>query len=167
MGKRGRPCSICSDPARNEFVNRRLAEGYSALRIDTASRTAEAEELGITPMKRETVANHVKNHLAVGVPADAPPEMRQRVAIANARGAVGLADPDDVALLVRNEASQLLREGKLRITTQHALQAQQMLDRRVEKQKDRELQYAIAALMVSAQPPATIIDVTATEVSDQ
>jgi hypothetical protein len=167
MAKPGRPCSICSDPARNEFVNRRLADGYSSLRIDQASRTDEARELGVTPMKRETVTNHVRNHVAVGAPKDAPPEMQQRIAIANAKMAVGLADPNDVATLVRDEASQLLREGKLRITTQHALQAQQMLDRRVEKQKDRELQYAIAALMVSAQPPATIIDMTATEVGDQ
>lgn len=163
-GKPGRPCTICTDRPKREFVARRLAEGYSAIRIERASRTDEAANLGVGPMKRETVARHITIHLGAEAPEESTPVQRHEVAVMAARVQVGLADPDDIALLVRKQAAEMLREGKLRITTQHALQSQQMLDRRDEKKKDRELQYSIAALMLAAEPPDTIIDGHATEV---
>jgi hypothetical protein len=60
MVKRGQPgyCSICIDPVRKAFVDEARALGRGAYSIQSMSRQPYAEDLGISPMKEETVRRH-------------------------------------------------------------------------------------------------------------
>lgn len=59
----------------------------------------------------------------------------------------------DVALAIREQALEQLAQGNMRLTAAHALRAQEMLDRRVEKQKDREMHVLLARVLTRHQAP--------------
>ena len=52
--------------------------------------------------------------------------------------------------MVQKRAIELLAAGDLRVTAQHGLQAQALLDRRAEKQADRDLALNMARLLSGA-----------------
>ena len=62
---------------------------------------------------------------------------------------------DDVAVLVQRDIIQKLKDGEARVTVQHGLQAQQIIDRRVERAKDRELAVTLARLLHTPAPLPT------------
>lgn len=64
----------------------------------------------------------------------------------------------DVATTIQKEALRQLEAGEMRLTASHALKAQEMLDRRLEKQADRELTVVLARLLTQQQaPPRSLI----------
>jgi hypothetical protein len=138
-------CGICSgDPGRRKFIDRQLAAGLAPLRIESV-----AKEAGYA-VKRETVSKHRANCLGG---ADRPPEEVQMAARASATG-----NTEDFAALVKAEAVRRLNAGELKITTGDGLAAQSLIDRRQEKQKDRELAAQIGRLLAGggASPEAPL-----------
>ena len=53
----------------------------------------------------------------------------------------------DFATMVQRRATELLAQGELRVSAQHGLSAQALLDRRAEKQADRDIAINIARLL--------------------
>lgn len=159
-------CSICENPAKNQFVAARHLEGHSASAMERLSR-----DKGFG-MKRETIGRHLKN--CIGAEKVKPSE------VAKAAATVSPPDPKpgqsdgDVAVLVQKEVVKKLEAGEARVTVQHGLQAQQLLDRRAERAKDRELAVTLARILhTQAPPPEAIrarpvdaIEGTVVEVSD-
>ena len=73
---------------------------------------------------------------------------------------IPLPDTDDMAVLVRAAAVEKLKAGELRITTQDGLAAQNLLDRREEKKKDRELITQLGVLLSRGSEAPPMLDVT-------
>ena len=134
-----RTCSIDKDPAKNELIARLHLEGHSFSAMERMSRE---DGLG---MKRETIAKHLKECLGTEA---SPAEVAQVAAEVKAT----VDAPSDVAVLVQKEVVKKLKDGEARVTVQHGLQAQQLLDRRAERQKDRELAVTLARLLHSPAP---------------
>jgi hypothetical protein len=59
----------------------------------------------------------------------------------------------DVASAVQQRALELLEKGEMRISAAHALRAQEIIDRRQEKQRDRELLLVLARVLTKEQAP--------------
>jgi hypothetical protein len=148
-------CSICASPARLAWVAEMLRLGRSAYAIDQASREPDARDRGIASMRYETIRRHVA-HLAeeqIGTPAAA-----DVIEVASPR----VVDPrfervpgkpvEDVASLVQTRAIEGIKDGTLRVTTQHGLSAQKMLDAREDKRRDRELALNVARMLSGAMP---------------
>jgi hypothetical protein len=157
-------CGICKgNPERRKFVNAELRAGTSQLEIERKSRS-----LGF-PVKRETVRHHLRTCVAQGIedqPLAAIIKMPK-----GTPGPIGrppiptdhftdLPATDDFALLVRDAAIQKLKAGELRIGTQDGLNAQNLLDRREEKKKDRDLLGQLGRLLAgqTSAPPPMIIE---------
>jgi hypothetical protein len=102
-------------------------------------------------MKRETIGKHTKTCLGTDAK---PAEVK---AVAATVSVPPDTAPGDVAVLVQQEVVRKLKAGEGRVTVQHGLQAQQLLDRRVERQKDREVAVTLARLLHSAAPPPEVI----------
>ena len=66
----------------------------------------------------------------------------------------------DFAVAIRAEANRLLAAGSLHVSAAHGLQAQALIDRRIEKQADRALMVQLAGLLLggSMEPPADLIE---------
>jgi hypothetical protein len=149
-------CVICADPKKRDFVARRQLEGHSANAMEGLSRAS-----GL-PIKRETISKHLKVCLAM--PEGVTP--KQVADVADRTKPPAYAPAEDVATLVQREVIAKLQDGTARVTVQHGLQAQQLIDRRAERAKDRELAVTLARLLHSGMPPMamvqerTIIDVT-------
>lgn len=65
-----------------------------------------------------------------------------------------------MAVLVRAAAVEKLKAGELKITTQDGLAAQNLLDRREEKKKDRELITQLGVLLSRGSDPPPMLNVT-------
>jgi hypothetical protein len=145
-----RRCSICSNAKKNEWVAKRHLEGFSASKMEEMARANGH------PIKRETIAKHLK----VCIGSDAKPAEVKAVAetvTKNASVSNDTVGSEDVAVLVQREVVRKLKAGEGRVTVQHGLQAQQLLDRRAERAKDRELAITLARLLHSPAPPASAI----------
>lgn len=144
-----RKCSICTDTEKNQWVARRHLEGFSAAAMERQRR-----DMG-KPIKRETISKHIK--VCIGQPAEVKPAEVAAVAKAVQASSPDPDASDDVAVLVQKEVVRKLKAGEGRVTVQHGLQAQQLLDRRAERAKDRELAITLARLLHSGAPPASAI----------
>jgi hypothetical protein len=166
-------CSICYDPKRLNFVDNLLAQGKTVHAISEASRTYEAEERGVKPMKQDTIRRHLK------VCPTVPDELRrgnvriaengqsfhvtpyipraETVVTVPAKSPPPAGDSGDIAVLVRDAVKEKIEKEEVRLTVQHGLQAQAMIDRRIEKQKDRELAVRLAVVMTDARPPERVL----------
>jgi len=146
-------CGICQgDINRRRFVESELAKGTPHLYIERESKARKM------PVKRETIRRHVR----VCVPA----AVAQRYAEENAIDRPKLAGDSnaDFAQLVKDEAVRRLQAGVLKPSTKDGLLAQSLLDRRIEKAKDRDLQFKLGLLLAGYNsPPPVIIEGDYTE----
>jgi hypothetical protein len=74
-----------------------------------------------------------------------------------------MSEEQDLARVVRDKAVERLGRGELKPTLRDGLAAQSLLDRREEKQKDRNFMLSLARLMSGSEsetPDAVVIDVT-------
>jgi hypothetical protein len=111
-------------------------------------------------MKRETILAHRRICLDNDPRAAIDEAGVMKVAAAEP---VGVTEQQrDFASVVQQRALDLLEKGELRVTATHGLQAQALIDRRVEKAADRDLAVNIARLLSGAMVPVpqTVIDVT-------
>jgi hypothetical protein len=102
-------------------------------------------------IKRETITAH--KNVCLGAKDITPAKMAATAKVVTK----GREIADDVAVLVQREVVKKLKEGEARVTVQHGLQAQQLLDRRAERAKDRELAVTLARLLHTPAPPASVI----------
>lgn len=169
-----RPCSICTDERKREFVLANHLAGVSANRMEAMARAT----IGFVPMKAETILKHVRVCLprsfspsatTAKTPAGLPVQRQgegldiaraARTDVAIARRVQGGAPADDVARMVQEQVIEKLKSGEARVTVQHGLQAQQILDRRDERAKDRALAVTLTRLLHQPGAPTAIIDVT-------
>jgi membrane peptidoglycan carboxypeptidase len=140
-------CSIEAD-GRAAVVNGFLQARRSANWIE-----GEMRRLG-RPTKSETVQRHLRLCLNNNV---------ANITVLQSGLTGREVDPNtDFAQAIRAEANRLLAEGKLHVTAQHGLQAQALLDRRVEKAADRKLLVQVAGLLSGtvslAGPPDDLIE---------
>lgn len=154
-------CSICSKPDLFEWVERQLALGYPMAKIEEFSRQPGARDIGILPVKQETVSKHVKGCTARReVTKDrrrTPPPVPQRV-YDLAAGAVAAMPQSDLATLIRDRVQKRIEDDPdIALSVKDGLKAQEMLDRRAEKAAGRELRLTLARLMTSLQPGADIL----------
>lgn len=146
-------CHICADE-RGPLVNAYLQAGRTAAWIERDLRARGF------PTKQRTVRNHLIGCLN-GDPANA-------AILQHAIKGDGSPGPDfspnaDFAQAIRAEANKALAEGRLTITAQHGLAAQQLIDRRAEKAADRRLMVQLAGLLSGSLsledgPPADLIE---------
>lgn len=149
-----RTCSIDADPRKNDWVARRHLEGHNPSQMEEMSRREGH------PIKRETIARHLRECVGTTVTG---------AQVQVTAEAIAATTDDDVAVLVQRQVVQKLKDGEARVTVQHGLQAQQLLDRRAERAKDRELAITLARLLHTGSPPPeaiTVRQIEATEVID-
>jgi len=142
-----RTCSIDKDARKMDWVAARHLEGKSFLQMEKMSEAADA----VPKMKRETMARHIRE--CIGISANRSEVMKAAAEVREA----GEASKSDVASLVQEQVVEKLEAGEARVTVQHGLQAQQLLDRRAERAKDRELAVTLARLLHTAAPPEDAI----------
>ena len=152
---------MCQDPLRNAFVNEYFARGASALMISRLSREKASRDIGIAPIAYHTVLRHVEHREnPVAPPIVPPPTVTAaipRIPIPE-EGVVTVVAPlspsgktrtvtDDVATLVAKRAAEGIKNGELKVNTNHGLSAQKMLDAREDKRRDRELAVNLARML--------------------
>ena len=170
--KPGKGCTLCNDPRRRAFVDEHLRLGKSANAIEALSRAPAASDMGLSPIKYETIRRHLRHEdeFVQAVPeaermvVEQPPEATyERVPEGPVKMTV------DVAALVAEKAAAGIADGSLRVTTAHGLQAQRMLDARLDKRRDRELAISLAKMLSgqSMVPGRLIVrNVTPTQTAD-
>jgi hypothetical protein len=152
-------CSVCRHPKKSA-IHALIASGMPYADIHT-----ETQKLGL-PVKRETIGKHVRLCLG-GVKPTLDEATAQDISdeSANARDQVSV----DFAVMVQKRATELLKSGDLRVTAQHGLTAQALIDRRLEKQADRDLALNMARLLSGAimMTPMTVIEGRAIDVTPE
>ena len=149
MGMNGR-CLLCTNELVEDHVSGRLARGAS---FDTI-----AKALGDKGLKkamsyaRAPSATSLSKHM-----------VEHRVALmksAQKVGAVGPADASsgDVAKTIQTKGLEMLEDGTVKLNAGHLLRAQEMLDRRLERQANRELAMLLSRMLTrDSAPPEEMI----------
>lgn len=146
MASTRRRCSICANPALKDQIDKALLGGSNATRLE---RELRAEGVAI---KRETIDAHRKG-------CDVSPKVAKAVELIRSgklKGATTAIDEtrtrasNDFATIVRDVAITEMEAGRLRVTTKDGLAATALLDRRSEREKDREFVMNIARLLSGA-----------------
>jgi hypothetical protein len=147
VGTPRRNCSICGTP-RGTLINAYLAAGRTPHWIEGQMRSMGE------PIKDETIRKHVAGCLNGTV----DPSILMRAA--DGKTDKSVADNADFAAAIRTEANRLLAAGQLRVTAAHGLKAQELLDRREERQADRQLMAELATLLSGSTlaPPEDLIE---------
>lgn len=143
-------CSICADPEKMRFVNRAFNAGHKPTRIEILTRQPDSP---VPVIKEETVRRHVSQHLHRPVGSVAQ-KMADMVTVQHAPTP---KERQDVAVLVQEEVVRRLQDGEARVTVQHGLQAQALLDRREERKQDRALAITLARILHTQAPPAQVV----------
>jgi len=115
-------------------------------------RLSREDSSPVPNMKRETISKHLR--VCVGSTAK-PDDVKAVADVVKAETPAGTSD--DVAVLVQKRVVEKLQAGEARVTVQHGLQAQQLIDKRAERAKDRELAVTLARLLHSGAPPPEAI----------
>lgn len=130
-------CPVCKSPYKAQI------HALKASKMTLAEIHVETQKLG-RGIKRETLGKHFRICLG-GV---TPEVLGQQIADASKQALT--AAELDFATMVQRRATELLAQGELRVTAQHGLTAQALLDRRAEKQADRDIAINIARLLSGA-----------------
>ena len=133
-----RPCPICALPPITKIVDSLIAAGETDRGV---YETVKA--LGVTRVASPVFQRHRTDCRAGSTAA--------------AKYAAGAQRTGDFALMVKDKAVEMMREGILQVTTQHGLQAQQILDARESKREDRDLMLSIARMLTAGAVPPDLI----------
>lgn len=149
-------CGICTgDPQRRAWINAELVKGTPHTHIEAESRT-----LGYN-VKRETLRRHVNVCVANGVHnITVAKQGREKADHVDTKALTSLPEGDDFAVLIRAAAVEKLRKGELRISTGDGLAAQALIDKRMERQKDRDIFARVGMMLAGAMstPPPIVIE---------
>jgi hypothetical protein len=128
-------CAVCSSPL-VDVINRKMTEGMPDVKI---SEWLKSENSYIS---RITLGNHKRQHLTeehMSARKEVAKKVQQAVKIEAANG--------DLANLVSKFVHKMVENGDLVPTLSEGLRAQEMLDRRKEKNADRGLAVAMAGIL--------------------
>lgn len=128
-------CAVCASPL-VDVINRKMTEGMSDVKI---SEWLKAENSYIS---RITLGNHKRQHLT-----DEHMNARREVAKKVQQAVKIEATNNDLAKLVSGYVFKMVENGDLVPTLSEGLRAQEMLDRRKEKNADRGLAVAMAGIL--------------------
>ena len=128
-------CAVCSSPL-VDVINRKMTEGMSDVKI---SEWLKAENSYIS---RITLGNHKRHHLT-----DEHMNARKEVAKKVQQAVKIESTNSDLAKLVSGYVFKMVENGDLTPTLSEGLRAQEMLDRRKEKNADRGLAVAMAGIL--------------------
>lgn len=131
-------CPICKQAVTAKLVDTLIAQGTDDATIVATLKSAGVERIG--PL---SVARHREGCLGDSVEI--------------ARYSASPKSKTDFAAMVRDRAIEGLEAGELAVTTQHGLQAQQIIEARESKAKDRGLMIALARVLGGMLPPPSVI----------
>jgi len=128
-------CAVCSSPL-VDVINRKMTEGMPDVKISEWLRSENSY------ISRITLGNHKRQHLT-------EEHMNARKAVAKkVQQAVKIESANsDLAKLVSGYVYKMVENGDLVPTLSEGLRAQEMLDRRKEKNADRGLAVAMAGIL--------------------
>jgi hypothetical protein len=136
-------CSICEDaPETREFIESRLARGESARGV---SRDLN-ERHDLRSYDYRTISAHWRRCLGHSFKLHGPHAARRAAVRASVISG-------DVAITIRDAAIKALEAGDMRRTANHALRAQELLDRRSERHQDMEVALLLARVLTSQPVP--------------
>jgi hypothetical protein len=144
-------CTVCSHPL-IDVINRKMAEGISDVKI---SDWLKAENSYIS---RITLGNHRRQHTSeehINARRELARNIQKAVKVESASG--------DLAKLVSNYVYKMVENGDVIPTLSEGLRAQEMMDRRKEKNADRELAISMAGILGGG----FIVEGTAMEVNSE
>lgn len=124
-------CRVCNDKRITAYVDAQLAKGLSAKFIaDTLTGDMQIKT-GAT-----AILSHRKHYIPV-------PKAAKK--------------PADLAILIRDQVTEAVQEGRLEPTIKDGLAAVQIIDRRAEKTTDRQMFLAMARAL-SGHGPAGLLE---------
>lgn len=144
-------CTVCSHPL-IDVINRKMTEGISDVKI---SEWLKAENSYIS---RITLGNHRRQHTSedhINARRELAKNIQKAVKVESASG--------DLAKLVSNYVYKMVENGDVIPTLSEGLRAQEMMDRRKEKNADRELAISMAGILGGGY----LVEGTAMEVTDE
>ncbi len=140
-------CAICRHPM-VEQINRRIRDHGIA---PTERWMAEND---LDPPHRNTLSKHKNEHMT-------EPYEKQRIEATEklrSQQRTIKAKTGDLAQLVRDNVFARVEEGELEPSLAEGLRAQEMLDRRADKQGDRDMMLTLAGLLSGATPPVALLN---------
>lgn len=144
-------CAVCSHPL-IDVINRKMTEGISDQKV---SDWLKAESSYIS---RITLGNHRRKHMTVE-----HVKARQELT-KNIQSAIRTETTNgDLARLVSTYVYKMVENGDVIPTLSEGLRAQEMIDRRKEKNADRELAISMAGILGGGY----LVEGTAMEVMDE
>lgn len=135
-----------------DVINRKMTEGISDVKI---SEWLKAENSYIS---RITLGNHRRQHTSeehISARRELAKNIQKAVKVESASG--------DLAKLVSNYVYKMVENGDVIPTLSEGLRAQEMMDRRKEKNADRELAISMAGILGGG----FIVEGTAMEVNSE
>ena len=144
-------CAVCAHPM-VDVINRKMTEGISDQKV---SDWLKAESSYIS---RITLGNHRRQHMTVE-----HVKARQELT-KNIQSAIRTETTNgDLAKLVSTYVYKMVENGDVIPTLSEGLRAQEMMDRRKEKNADRELAISMAGILGGGY----LVEGTAMEVMDE
>jgi hypothetical protein len=142
-------------------MDRRVSEGsdLKTIRHELAS-AYRMKSMGYQkPPTLRMLQTHQEKHRGMAMPSAHLPTFsgEESTSLQTSDGGGVPHSSGDIATAIQQEALQKLADGEIRITAQHALKAQEMLDRRAEKAQDRQLTVLLARLQTTEAPPPALI----------
>ncbi len=148
-----RACLPCKNSLVRGYITKRIGVRASTKTISAElAQHHRMDEFGYTRAPGLSMLEvHLKKHVkevAVGKPplptfTGTDPETGLRV---------------DIATAIQRTSLEMLANGEMRITAAHALRAQEMIDRRADRERDRELMITLARVLTQrAQAPEGLI----------
>jgi hypothetical protein len=140
---------MCRYPEAGAYVRQRILEGAS-IKVIASELTRRGKDGSFgyrTAVSPPTVKAHIDRHSAIAPMPTYMDPPSPRVDEPTVR------DTRDVASVIAQRSLEMLDAGEMRLTASHALQAQAILDRRQEKQRDRELLLVLARVLTRDSAP--------------
>lgn len=144
-------CSVCAHPM-VDVINRKMTEGISDQKV---SEWLKAESSYIS---RITLGNHRRQHMTVE-----HVKARQELANNIQKAIKTETTNGDLARLVSTYVYKMVENGDVIPTLSEGLRAQEMIDRRKEKNADRELAISMAGILGGGY----LVEGTAMEVTNE
>lgn len=149
-----RTCLACQNIDVDAYLRVRMAKGANVRSI--SAELADRDRMDGMGYKRPPGPTMLEEHVRKHISSEMVPVSGNMPSFSTPMAASEvIEDPrSDIAIAIQRKGLEMLERGELRITATNALKAQEMLDRRAEKQRDRELMLVLARVLTrEAAPP--------------
>jgi len=150
-----RSCLPCNNIDVEAFLRHRTTNGADVRTISVE--LASKERMRGMGYKRGPGPTMLHDHLVKHITKDlapvstAMPDFASPPESVTTEGTLGTSG--DVATTIQRRSLEMLERGEMRLTATNALKAQEMIDRRAEKQRDRELMLVLARVLTRESAP--------------